>query len=451
MKNFYIIVFFLAIIQSMFAANEPKPDWISAVPSDSKIFYAVGLAQYKPGQAKKAIESARADALNNISTYIVADVKSVFSQQTTSATNNKEENFEDIVKKELSVRSDVVLSGVKFDGMYDDKKAKTYYVLASIEKTKVKEIIRQTVDPVGFELEKIFSEIQRSNPVIKSLTISNFNFKGKHYSGEISSYLRSKIASTFTNLGTIEEYSDPDFNKYLEQSGLSTRGITIEENDEQDILYQKVQGFITGSYWENNDKLEFEIKIYDLKQKKYTISKNFTVPKDKFSNIKLIPDNIDDFQKKYSELSDMFASQNFNIKIWPDKGDFATYKQGEYLVPYFISNKDCYLRVYLVSADGSSVLLFPNYFDKNNFVKKNEVYKIGDPKFSPFKLKLSPPYGSEMLIAIASTSDFADKLNHTSEIPTFDGNSLRGVIIESVKNVKSEMVSQATCTYTIIP
>lgn len=451
MVKYSVLIISLFVSMYLFAAKEPAPDWITNIPSDSKNFFAVGIAQYKAGQAKKAMENARADALNNIATYIVADVKSVFSQNTTSVNSNGEENYEDIVKKELSVKSDVVLSGVKFEGQYDDKKGKTFYVLASIDKNKVKEIIRQTIDPVGFELEKVFLDINRNYPVYKSLTISNFNFKGKHYSGEISGYLRSKIASTFTNLGTIEEYSDPEFTRYLDQSGLTTRGITIEKSEEQDELYSKVQGFINGSYWDNQDKIEFEIKIYDLKQKKFSVSKTFTVPRDKFASIKLVPDNIDEFQKKYAELSDMFASQNFNIKIWPDKGDYATYREGEYLIPHFITNKDCYLRVYLVSADGNSVLLFPNYFDKNNFVKKNEVYKIGDPKFSSFKLKLSPPYGSEMLIAIASTNDFADKLNHTSDVPVFDGNALRGVIVESVKNVKSEMVSQATCTYTIVP
>ncbi|HQB61141.1 MAG TPA: DUF4384 domain-containing protein, partial [Spirochaetota bacterium] len=284
-----------------------------------------------------------------------------------------------------------------------------------------------------------------------SVVISNFNYKGKHYSGEVSSYIRAKISGAFVKVGYISEYTDPEFNRYLDQSGLTTRGVGIEKNEAVDDLYGKVQGFITGSYWDNQDKLEFQLKFYDMREKKYIFDEMFAVDKKQFSSIKLHPDNVDEFSKKYEDLTKMFESQSFNIKIWPDKGDYSTYKEGEYLIPHFLSNKDCYLRVYLVCADGNALLLFPNFYDKNNFVKKNQVYKIGDPTFSSFRLKMAPPYGTEMLIAVASSTDFKDDFNFENDIPVFSGENLRGVIMENVKNKSKEQVSQATAVYTIIP
>ncbi|OHD39799.1 MAG: hypothetical protein A2086_03150 [Spirochaetes bacterium GWD1_27_9] len=451
MKPINLSFFLLFFVINIYSTTAKEPDWIKKIPETDKKIYAVGIYQYKFGKDNEGLDLAKKDALKNISTFIISEIKSTMEQRLISVEKNNKSQTEEYIKSELQVQSQTEIEGVVFEEQYQDKKKRVWYILASIDKEKARDLIEKNIDPIGFELKKIFTEINNKFPKIKSLTISNFNFKSKKYSGEISGYLRSKISSCFTNLGFISEYQNPEFNQYLDQSGLENRGVTIEKSDALDNLYKDVQGFISGNYWDTNDKIEFELKLYDLKEKKYIVSSMFSVKKSIFKNIKLIPDNVDDFTKKYAQLSNIFENQSFNIKIWANKGDYSTYKDGEYLIPHFLSNKDCFLRIYLVSADGNAILLFPNYYDKNNFIKKNQVYKIGDPNYSSFKLKLSAPYGSEMLVAIASTKDFVTNIEYENQLPVFNSESLRGVIIESVKGSKNETIAQSSCVYTIIP
>ncbi|HOV14086.1 MAG TPA: DUF4384 domain-containing protein, partial [Spirochaetota bacterium] len=233
-----------------------------------------------------------------------------------------------------------------------------------------------------------------------------------------------------------------------------TKGHILKVGNEQTSLYQKVQGFVSGSYWDlDKDNIEVKIKIYDIDKKEKIIDEMFTIKKNVFGNkMKFIPDNIDDFEKKYSDMANIFQNEEFNIRIWPNKGDNATYKDGEYLIPYFISNKDCYVRVYLIGADGNAMMVFPNFYNKNNFIQKNKIYKIGDPKFSSFLIELTKPYGCEMLVAVASSTEFQDKINFEKDVPIYDEKiNLKGVIVKGVNGKENKSVTQASATYTIIP
>ncbi len=453
-RSFAYVVFIVLLLVQCKTNDSVKgemPDWFQSPPrSDSKVYF-LGFYEYKKEKSSEGLEIAKKNALAQVASYIITQIDSTIEVKSLSIEKDGVETASEYIKSDLKATSNAEIYGVEFSKLVEDKRGKKWYVLAEIPKNKIEEMIERNLDPIGFEVRKVFTQMNKKYPRIKSLTISNFNYKGKHYSGEISGYFRSKIQSSFIKLGFLKEYNDPEFNKYLDQSGLTTRGVTIEKNEETDSLYSKVQGFVSGSYWDSADNIEFEIKVYDMNEKNFVYSDMFYVKKSIFKNIKIKPDNVDDFSKKYSEISNLFENQTFNIKIWPDKGDYSTYKQGEYLVPHFTSNKDCYLRVYLVSADGNAVLLFPNFYDKNNFIKKNQVYKIGDPKFSPFKLKLSPPYGSEMLVAIASTVDFKNDFDYENDVPVIEGDALRGVILESVKGITKEQVTQTSCVYTIVP
>ncbi len=453
MKIRVILALFLVLgVVSLFGQKKSKiPDWASKKPTSPTKEYFVGMSEYKFGKSAEGLESAKKNCMGEVAAYVSSEISSVMKDNIVSMEKDGEEKTYNYIQKELTVVSNAEVAGVVFEQLHEDKSGRKWYVLASIEKSKAEELIANSLDPVGYQIRKALDKLHKTSPDVNSVVISNFNYKGKHYSGEVSSYIKAKISSAFVKIGYFSEYNDPEFNKYLDQTGLTTRGVAIDRNEQVDDLYSKVQGFISGSYWDNQDKLEFQIKFYDMREKKYTFDEMFAVKKDQFSKIKLHPDNLDDFSKKYEDLSKMFESQSFNIKVWPDKGDYSTYKEGEYLIPHFLSNKDCYLRIYLVCADGNALMLFPNFYDKNNFVKKNQVYKIGDPAFSPFKLRLAPPFGTEMLIAVASSTDFKDDTNYENDIPVFEGEKLRGVIIENAGKQSKDQIAQATAVYTIIP
>ncbi len=89
---------------------------------------------------------------------------------------------------------------------------------------------------------------------------------------------------------------------------------------------------------------------------------------------------------------------DFNIEVWIDKGCGKSYTVGENITIYFKSNKDCYLTLFDYTPGGGIRLLFPNRYEKNNFLEANKVHTI------PPGFVVTLPPGKEMIRAIATTS-----------------------------------------------
>ena len=84
-----------------------------------------------------------------------------------------------------------------------------------------------------------------------------------------------------------------------------------------------------------------------------------------------------------------------SIKVWLDKG---AYEAGERLRVHFIISRDCYVYIYDISPQGRVTLLFPNAFQKNNFLKAGR-YALPDGRYS---LVVEGEPGIEYVQAIAS-------------------------------------------------
>ncbi len=94
---------------------------------------------------------------------------------------------------------------------------------------------------------------------------------------------------------------------------------------------------------------------------------------------------------------------NLTVKVWTDKAVGATYYQGSSIHVYFKTSKDAYVTLYDFTPEGSVRILFPNFFQRNNFVKGGIVYTIPDPSYN-YNLVVSGQDGREMIEAIATTS-----------------------------------------------
>lgn len=83
------------------------------------------------------------------------------------------------------------------------------------------------------------------------------------------------------------------------------------------------------------------------------------------------------------------------------------FRKGDNLVVSVSADRDCYLRLYYKNAEGDVLQIFPNKGKKTNFITKNANVQIpssGDG----FRFTMGAPYGSEILKAVASTSQFTD-------------------------------------------
>jgi hypothetical protein len=99
-----------------------------------------------------------------------------------------------------------------------------------------------------------------------------------------------------------------------------------------------------------------------------------------------------------------------NLKIELDVSqDKTKFKVGDEIGFTFKANSDCYVLLLHCSSDGKVSVLYPNRYNKDNFVKKGVVYSIPaykDGKFQ-FHYRLGEPTGQEM-VKIIATTDYLD-------------------------------------------
>ncbi|MEK7449798.1 MAG: DUF4384 domain-containing protein, partial [Planctomycetota bacterium] len=121
---------------------------------------------------------------------------------------------------------------------------------------------------------------------------------------------------------------------------------------------------------------------------------------------------------------------------------------------HFRADKDCYAYLYHMDAAGQVKLLFPNSFNPDNKIKANQVYTIPDETMN-FDLKISPPFGAEMVKALASFQPLKNldiKPGETGfrNIGKITTAETREVITRSIEAVPKEGRAEDTCTLTTI-
>ncbi|OQY28731.1 MAG: hypothetical protein B6244_06110 [Candidatus Cloacimonetes bacterium 4572_55] len=102
--------------------------------------------------------------------------------------------------------------------------------------------------------------------------------------------------------------------------------------------------------------------------------------------------------------SEAVTYHDFDLTLTTDKD---SYHDGEQMVVTVQAERDCYLRLYHVSADMEVQLIFPNKWQQDNHIKAGQTVTIPANK-DDFQFTMSKPYGMEIIKAVASTKQFDD-------------------------------------------
>ena len=86
-----------------------------------------------------------------------------------------------------------------------------------------------------------------------------------------------------------------------------------------------------------------------------------------------------------------------------NKGEGSVYQSGEPIQIQFEVNKDAYVVIYDIEADGNTFLLFPNSEQRDNFVRANQTVTIP----YGYNMNVGSKQGKEYLQIVASTHQFA--------------------------------------------
>lgn len=93
------------------------------------------------------------------------------------------------------------------------------------------------------------------------------------------------------------------------------------------------------------------------------------------------------------------------VRVWTNKAEGKSFGQGEHVIIYFRTNRDCFVTIYDLDTRGDVNLLFPYDYEDPIYVEGNRVYTIPD-YFDDYELAVEGPQGTEYIQAVASLDPF---------------------------------------------
>ncbi|MBM3307226.1 MAG: DUF4384 domain-containing protein [Candidatus Eisenbacteria bacterium] len=87
------------------------------------------------------------------------------------------------------------------------------------------------------------------------------------------------------------------------------------------------------------------------------------------------------------------------IRVWVDRGEWATYEPGDRIAVYFRVDRPCYVTILSYTTTGDVEVLFPSAWTGSGFVRSHEVHRIPDSR--RYSLRVAGPPGVETIVAYA--------------------------------------------------
>ena len=308
--------------------------------------------------------------------------------------------------------------------------------------TGLAESLDEVLESLGSRLPAGFSRI----------SVGNLVYADSMASSSLAKYLASEFSVAISRSERFQECSRDRLDDLLEELELSLSALVDSESAPAAGRLQAVQGLLTGRYWNDGDDVRVFIDLIGVESGQIVASHSTCLPRLALpEGLVTQPVNLSRTQLAIDALGWPNRESEFDIEVWVDRGNGAVYSLGETLEISFRSERDCYLKLYHVSAAGEVRLIFPNTFCAENLVRANVVYRI--PGDDAFEFVMTPPLGSEIIKAVAS--EIAFEQTEASGVALARVGSDRG-ILDSVRTRGLAIVgpggavAESTCVYTIV-
>ncbi len=146
------------------------------------------------------------------------------------------------------------------------------------------------------------------------------------------------------------------------------------------------------------------------------------------------------------------APGGLKVSVSTDRGGGAAYRVGESLAVLVGVTKDAFVRVYHVDGAGRIQLIWPNRFGGGNGkVSAGTTIRLPQDANAPFAFVMEPPYGTEFIKVIASTTPFTDTPADFSDLGSSASAAMtRGLAVTGSGSTKTE-IAETLASYYIGP
>ena len=277
------------------------------------------------------------------------------------------------------------------------------------------------------------------------VSFGNFTYSDTNIGSEFSQFIIAQLEIEFDRSSKFKIFAKNELEDILEAINLGLDDITDENTNVEAGKLEGIQGLFVGKFFDEKRFIKLFIDLIDI-EKGIKIKKILVnIPKNKIpKNIKITPENFTKASKTQNEISSigLYNKTNLNIKVWTKKGNGGIYKKNEKMVVNFLSDKDCYIKIYHIDVNNKISLIFPNEYHSDNYIKANKTYIIPDEDYK-FDFILGAPYGTEFIKVIASTTQFKDIENAFLELGIASKKIVnRGLTVKQKKgDIAEEMIN----------
>jgi hypothetical protein len=232
--------------------------------------------------------------------------------------------------------------------------------------------------------------------------------------------------------------------RVVENSG-ETRGVNrIRPGNER-------SGELTGVYHKIGPNVEVVLYLKPLSGSAVISSSSFSIPAPDLERMELaiLPaNNITETQVQENEkiFTLLPEADNFRIEAWADSAS-GTYYEGNVMTVCFVSDRNCYYKMYYINTQSRMTLIYPTRQITGNFLRANTVKEM--------QFNCIPPYGNETFLLMASEEPFTIDRAEFEEVEanaTAIERAIRGLQYRDNRSAgPAAPVSTARFSYTILP
>lgn len=286
------------------------------------------------------------------------------------------------------------------------------------------------------------------------VAIGNFSYSDSGVPSAFSTYLAGELSAALRREPLLEEFARSRLDALLTEHKLSLSDMFDEETSLTLGRLQSAQGLIVGEYWLDDDQISASLRLLEVETGRVLGSGMLQMQRSELpSGLNVMPQNLTETKAALEALERSKDGGDFDLEVWVDRGDSATYRVGEDMTIRVKAETECYIKLYHVGADGQVKLLFPNPDSSpdETRLKADQVHAF-PPAGAGFSFLVKKPLGTEIIQAVASSVPFKNT-------ETGEGGALGGVDdLKSIRRRGLEVVllgepaqrAQSTCVFSIV-
>jgi hypothetical protein len=251
-----------------------------------------------------------------------------------------------------------------------------------------------------------------------SVGVGNFAFENTELLSPFSSLLRDELESALGRAGKFKVISRDRLADLQNEGKFQARDLLEPGTGVSKVFVEGIQGIVRGRFYASPSgvsvfaelvwlegatiqKTKVELPVADVRARIWPDRPDAPKGLDSVvrpQNLEASAANVLDVTSgKLKQVAKEFPLEFYTVDTR------RAFQEGEVVSFRVRSDRDCYVAVYCHQSDGSSVLLFPNHWQKDAFVPVGKAVDIPGTHKHGFEIQIGPPFGSDVVQAIACT------------------------------------------------